>query len=175
MNSLGAIPGFELPPLLSQKSKTASVRFKGHGADADSDADADNNMVNEILGEGQGEAPTQSDLITLSDMIKQWRDLKVQMKSLEESVSEKKKHFKVLDAVILRQMKRFNIGALDLQSSGGRIRYDKKRVQAGLNSKSLEQMLKDYLKSDEEAKKILDFIKEHREIKTKESLKYEVE
>ena len=137
MNSLGNVPGFELP---AQKPKAAqsvkgSVRFKSEG-----DAET-GDVVEEVLG---GETPTQNDLLTLSNMIKQWRDLKVQMKTLEENISEKKKHFKVLDTVIMRQMKRFNIGALDLQSSGGRIRYDKKKVQAGLNSKSLEQMLKDY-------------------------------
>ena len=160
MNTLGNIPGFELPP---QKSVKGSVRFE---------KDEKEKEPEEILG---GEIPNQNDLLTLSNMIKQWRDLKVQMKSLEESISEKKKHFKVLDTVIMRQMKRFNIGALDLQSSGGRIRYDKRKVTAGLNPKTLEQMLKEYLKSDDEAKKILDFIKDHREIKLKESLKYETE
>ena len=155
-----------MPKPKAVQSVKGSVRFK-----SDEQADAAD-VVEEVLG---GETPTQNDLLTLSNMIKQWRDLKVQMKTLEENISEKKKHFKVLDTVIMRQMKRFNIGALDLQSSGGRIRYDKKKVQAGLNSKSLEQMLKDYLKSDEEAKKILDFIKEHREIRLKETLKYEVE
>lgn len=125
--------------------------------------------------EYKGEVPTQTDLQTLSNMIKQWRELKVQMKTLEESISEKKKHFKVLDTVIMRQMKRFNIGALDLQSTGGRIRYDKKKVVAGLNPKSLETMLTEYLKSEEEAKKLLEFIKEHREMKVRESLKYEID
>jgi hypothetical protein len=73
------------------------------------------------------------------------------------------------------KMKRFSIGALDLQSSGGRILYEKRKVVAGLNPKSLEDMLKDYLKSEDEAKKIVEFIKENRETRVKESLKYETE
>ena len=161
--SLGNIPGFELP---KQKvaSVKGSVRFKEENKQSEP----------EVL-EPTGEIPTQGDIQTLSGMIKQWRELKLQMRTLEESISEKKKHFKVLDTVIMRQMKRFNIGALDLQSSGGRVRYDKKKVVAGINPKSLEQMLKEYLKSDEEAKKLLDFIQEHREIRLRESLKYEDE
>jgi len=165
MNSLGDVPGFELPAKASVKG---SVRFKEV-----KEKEKEKEVEPEIeLG---GETPTQNDLLTLSNMIKQWRELKVQMKTLEESISEKKKHFKVLDGVIMRQMKRFSIGALDLQSSGGRIRYDKRKVTAGLNPKTLEQLLKDYLKSDDEAMKILEFIKEHREVKLKESLKYETE
>lgn len=151
MNTLENIPGFELPT-------KKVVAFQPP-----------------VVDEGGSEVATQNDLLTLSNMIRQWRELKVQMKTLEESISEKKKHFKVLDAVIMRQMKRFSIGALDLQSSGGRILYEKRKVVAGLNPKSLEDMLKDYLKSEDEAKKIVEFIKENRETRVKESLKYETE
>jgi hypothetical protein len=70
-------------------------------------------------------------------------------------------------------MKNHNIGALDLKASNARLMYKKRQSKGSLNQKSLTEMLSEYMKSDEEAKKAVAFIDEKRGIKTMEVLSFE--
>jgi len=70
-------------------------------------------------------------------------------------------------------MKNHNIGALDLKSSGERVLYKKSKRQGALGQKNLVKLMSDGLQSQEKANELMKYIQEHREISTKESIKFE--
>ena len=117
----------------------------------------------------------QQELQQLSNIIKEWKEANEQVKTLNEQVREKRKRLKVQEEMILRIMKKHNIGALDLKGSGGRILYRRSSSKGGLNEKNLFTLLSQHMKSDTAATDAIKYITEHREAKTKESLLYEKE
>ena len=124
----------------------------------------------------QEQAHTPSDaseIQQLSMMIKSWRENQKEVDELNQQVKEKKKRSKVMEEVILRIMKKNNIGALDLQSSGGRLLYRRQTSKAGLGQKEMARLLAEHMKSEQAANTALQYISEHRGTKVKESLRYE--
>lgn len=123
--------------------------------------------------------PTQTtssdanDVAQLSMMIKTWREIQRETEELNAQIKEKKKRSKVMEEMILRIMKKNNIGALDLASSGGRILYRRQTTKAGLGQKDMARLLAEHLKSEQAASTALQYIAEHRGSKVKESLLYE--
>lgn len=117
--------------------------------------------------------PDPNELAQLSQMIKAWRDLQKESDDLNTQIKERKKRCKAMEEVILRIMKKNNIGALDLQSSGGRLLYRRQTTKAGLGQKDIARLLADHLKSEQAATTALQYIAEHRGTKVKESLLYE--
>ncbi len=117
----------------------------------------------------------QQELQSLSVMIKTWRELNKENTTLKEQVREKTKRLKALDEMILRVMKKHNIGALDLKESGGRILYRRSSSKAGLTPKTLMTLLSEHLKSEDAASNALKYINDHREARVRESLLYERE
>ena len=117
----------------------------------------------------------QQELSQLSSIIKEWKDTNEEIKNLNEQVREKRKRVKVQEEMILRIMKKHNIGALDLKGSGGRILYRRSTTKGGMNEKLLFGLLSQHMKSEIAAADAIKFITDHREAKTKESLLYEKE
>lgn len=117
--------------------------------------------------------PDPNELGQLSQMIKAWRELQRETEDLNTQIKERKKRCKAMEEVILRIMKKNNIGALDLQSSGGRLLYRRQTTKAGLGQKDMARLLADHLKSEQAASTALQYIAEHRGTKVKESLLYE--
>jgi hypothetical protein len=126
---------------------------------------------------GQQDAPQSpsdaNEIQQLSMMIKSWRENQKEADELNQQLKEKKKRSKVMEEVILRIMKKNNIGALDLQSSGGRLLYRRQTSKAGLGQKDMARLLTEHLKSEQAANTALQYIAEHRGTKVKESLLYE--
>lgn len=119
----------------------------------------------------------QQELSQLSNIIKEWKQTAEEVKVLNESMREKRKKVKVQEEMILRIMKKHNIGALDLKGSGGRILYRRSTSKGGLNDKLLFGFLAQHMKSETAAADAIKFITEQRaaSAKTKESLLYEKE
>lgn len=117
----------------------------------------------------------QQELATLPQIIKTWRELNKEVTTLKEQVREKNKRLKALDEMILRIMKKHNIGALDLKESGGRILYRRSSAKTGLGPKNLMSLLAQHMKSEQAAADALKYITEHRESKVRESILYEKE
>ena len=120
------------------------------------------------------QAPSDpSELAQLSIMIKAWRENQRDSDQLNAQIKEMKKRSKVMEEMILRIMKKNNIGALDLQSSGGRLLYRRQTSKAGLSQKEMARLLAEHLKSEQAANTALQYISEHRGSKVRESLLYE--
>lgn len=115
----------------------------------------------------------QQELQTLRQIIMTWRELEAEASELSQQVREKKKRQKALEEMILRIMKKYNIGALDLKGSGGRLLYRRQTTKTSLNPKTLVGLLSEHLKSETAAADAIKYINEHRGSKVRESLLYE--
>ena len=118
-------------------------------------------------------ADAAAEMQTLKEIIVAWREVEVEVTGLSSQIREKKKKQKTMEDMILRIMKKNNIGALDLKGSGGRLLYRRHTTKGTLNVKSLTEMLTQHLKSETAATDALKFINEHRGAKVKERLMYE--
>ena len=117
----------------------------------------------------------QQELLSLKDIIVSWREIDNEVSELNAQIREKRKRQKTLEEMILRIMKKNNIGALDLKGSGGRLLYRRQTTKGTLNVKSIMEMLTQHLKSETAAAEALKYINEHRGGKVRESLLYEKE
>jgi hypothetical protein len=57
-------------------------------------------------------------------------------------------------------MKKNGIGTLDLKQSQNRVLYQTKQKKTSLGKKNLQGLVTDYMKSEDDAKKLLDYIAE---------------
>ena len=114
----------------------------------------------------------QQELQNLRQIIVTWRELEAEVSTLSAQVREKNKRKKALEEMILRIMKKHNIGALDLKS-GGRLLHRKQTTKGALNPKSLTGLLAGHLKSETAAADAIKYINEHREARPRESILYE--
>ena len=117
----------------------------------------------------------QQELQSLKDIIISWRHIEGELSDLNSQMREKKKRQKTLDEMILRIMKKHNIGALDLKGSGGRLLYRRQTTKGTLNMKTISEMLTQHLKSETAAAEAIDFINKNRGAKVRESIQYEKE
>ena len=115
----------------------------------------------------------QQEMQTLRQIIVTWRELEREVSELSAAAREKKKRQKALEEMILRIMKKYNIGALDLKGSGGRLLYRRQTTKLGLNPKTLVGLLAEHMKSESAAADAIKYINEHRGAKVRESLLYE--
>ena len=113
------------------------------------------------------------ELQNLSTIIKTWRELNKESTTLKEQVREKTKRMKALEEMILRIMKKNNIGALDLKSTGGRLIMRRKTTKGNLGQKDMVRLLGEHMKSEQKAAEAIQYITEHRGSKVKESILYE--
>ena len=88
-------------------------------------------------------------------------------------MKEKKKRKLALEEMILRIMKKNNIGALDLKSTGGRLIMRRKTTKGNLGQKDMVRLLGEHMKSEQKAAEAIQYITEHRGSKVKESILYE--
>ena len=115
----------------------------------------------------------QQELQNLRQIIVSWRELANEVSTLNEQVREKRKRQKAMEEMILRIMKKYNIGALDLTGSGGRLLHRRQTTKATLNPKVLTGLLATHLKSETAAADAIKFISDNREARVRESLLYE--
>jgi hypothetical protein len=137
-----------------------------------------NETAEDIIRENLAAVTTvtdQQELTQLAQVIKAWRELGKESAALKEQLREKAKRMKAMDEMILRIMKKHNIGALDLRESGGRILYKRSSAKQGLTPKNLFTLLTTHLKSETAAADALKYINENREAKVRESILYEKE
>ncbi len=115
----------------------------------------------------------QQELQTLRQIIVTWRELEQEVSDMSQQIREKKTRQKALEEMILRIMKKYNIGALDLKGSGGRLLYRRTTTKQGLNPKLLTGLLATHLKSETAAQDAIKYIQDNRGSKVRESLLYE--
>ena len=131
---------------------------------------------NEILTTSEDQQEFQS----LPSLLAQWkkiqeekRNLMNQKKVLGQQIREHDKRCAAMEVMIMGTMKKHSIGALDLKSSGARVLYKKRTTKTPLAKNDLLKHVSQYLKSEDEAKKFITYLKGKQEVVVKESLFYE--
>jgi hypothetical protein len=114
----------------------------------------------------------QQELQNLRQIIVTWREIENEVSTLSAQIREKNKRKKALEEMILRIMKKYNIGALDLKS-GGRLLHRKQTTKAALNPKALTGLLSTHLKSETAAAEAIKYINDNRAARPRESILYE--
>ena len=147
-------------------AKEMSVRGLASGSAA---------VANTVETQQESTQTPEQEMQTLKEIIMAWRTTETELSALNNQIREKKKKQKTMEEIILRIMKKNNIGALDLKGSGGRLLYRRQTMKGTLNVKTLTELLTTHLKSESAATDALKFINEHRGAKVRESLMYEKE
>lgn len=157
-------------------AKQIALRGMSSG-DSVSPSEAAVNTIQEAVAATGGVAAAvlteAQEMAQLKQVIVSWRELESECSTLSAQIREKKKRQKALEEMILRIMKKHNIGALDLKGSGGRLLYRRQTTKAPLNVKTLSELLTTHLKSEGAATDALKYINENRGAKVRESLLYE--
>ncbi len=170
-NQITASKEMSLPPM-ERRTSTASVAqttITQAVAKAQAEAKAETQDVNVDTSP----LTEQQELQNLRQIIVTWREIEGEVSTLSAQIREKNKRKKALEEMILRIMKKYNIGALDLKGSGGRLLYRKQTTKATLNPKTLTGLLAGHLKSETAAAEAIKYIVENREARPRESLLYE--
>lgn len=119
------------------------------------------------------ENPMATDLNSLPAVVQEWKRIHDEMEQYSQQVRERKKRIKTLETIIMQTMKKFNIGALDLKSSGGRILYKRKESKTNIPQKNLKTILTEHFQDERTAQEAVEFIETKREPVTKENIKFE--
>ena len=101
------------------------------------------------------------------------RNLQQQKKTLGNQIKEHDTRCAAMEAMIMGTMKKNSIGAIDLKSSAARAVLKKRATRAPTGKKDKIKHLAEFLKSEDEAKKLMGFLKEKQTKVVKESLFYE--
>ncbi len=120
-----------------------------------------------------GSAAPPADTSNLGTIVQEWRRIEEEINAHKQAAREKGKKIKVLEGIIMNIMKQNSIGALNLQSSGGRILYKQSNTKESLAPKTLERLLTEHFQSAEKAAEALRFIQEHRGLKVIDKIKYQ--
>lgn len=115
----------------------------------------------------------EQDLQILPQMIAAWKEAKKESDVLKQQLREKVVKQRALEEVILRVMKKNQIGALDLKASNGRLSRRERKSKEALSQKFLTEMLAEHLKSEEAGKKAVEFLEQKRAVRTKDVLAFE--
>lgn len=122
----------------------------------------------------------QQEFQNLPVLLSQWKkiqeeklNLQRQKKVLNEQIREHDTRCAAMEAMIKGTMKKNSIGAIDLKSSAARAVLKKRVTRAPTGKKEKIKQLGEFLKSEDEAKKLLEFLKEKQTKVVKESLFYE--
>ena len=129
--------------------------------------------LDSVISQVEQPVTPEQELQTLTQLIRTWKELESESREMRNELREKTKQQKALSEMILRIMKKNNIGALDLKGSGGRLLYRRQTTKAALNPKVLTGLLATHLKSETAAAEAIKYIGEHRESRIRESLLYE--
>jgi len=98
------------------------------------------------------------DMANLTNSIVEWRRLSGECTDLSQQMKERRTRLKALEAVILRIMKTHQLGTLELKASKGCLTTKETKKQQPLGTKTLKDYLAEYMKSEEEALKVMEFI-----------------
>lgn len=122
----------------------------------------------------------QQEFQNLPLLLSQWKKIQEEKRKLQndkkvlgEQIREHDKRCAAMEAMIMGTMKKNSIGAIDLKSSAARAVLKKRATRAPTGKKDKIKHLTEYLKSEDEAKKLLGFLKEKQTKVVKESLFYE--
>lgn len=107
----------------------------------------------------------------LIEIIKQWKQLDEEIKSIQKEVKIRRNKKKELSDKLIKVMKTNDIECFDINN--GKLLYTKSKLKESINKPYLMKVINEFFDDDEsiETEKVADFILESRNIKVKESIR----
>jgi predicted transcriptional regulator len=103
--------------------------------------------------------------MNFENQIQQWVSIDNQIKELNEQLRELRDQKNELNDSIATHVENSNLSNATVKISDGRIRFVKVKDTQPLTFKYLESCLRDIIKNEDQVNKILDYIKNKREVK----------
>jgi uncharacterized phage infection (PIP) family protein YhgE len=103
--------------------------------------------------------------MSFENQIQQWVTIDNQIKQLNEQLRELRDQKNELNETITTHVENSNLSNATVKISDGRIRFVKVKDTQPLTFKYLESCLREIIKNEEQVNKILDYIKNKREVK----------
>ena len=97
--------------------------------------------------------------------IKQWIDIDNQIKTVNETLNELKKQKYILSNEINTYIETNQLSNASVTVGDGRLRFVKVKETQSLTFKYLETCLSEIIKNEDQVKKIIEYIKNKREVK----------
>jgi hypothetical protein len=103
--------------------------------------------------------------MSFEQQIQQWVSLDNQMKQLSDKMKELREKKNDLNDVIFRQVETSNLSNSSIQISDGKLKFHQTKETQPLTFKYLESCLREIIKNEDQVNKIVEYIKNKREIK----------
>lgn len=104
-------------------------------------------------------------IMSFEQHIQQWVSIDNQMKQLSDKMKELRDKKSTLNDAIFNHVETTNLSNTTLQISDGKIKFIKTKDTQVLTFKYLETCLHEIIKNEDQVNKIIDYIKNKREIK----------
>jgi prefoldin subunit 5 len=103
--------------------------------------------------------------MSFENKLQQWVSIDNQMKDLNEQLKELRDKKNELNESITVHVENTNLSNATVQISDGKLRFVKVKDTQPLTFKYLESCLKEIIKNEEQVNKILEYVKNKREVK----------
>lgn len=104
-------------------------------------------------------------IMSFEQHIQQWVSIDNQMKQLTDKMKELRDRKNTLNDAIFNHVENSNLSNATLQISDGKIKFVKTKDTQVLTFKYLETCLHEIIKNEDQVNKIIDYVKNKREIK----------
>jgi hypothetical protein len=103
--------------------------------------------------------------------IQKWVSLDNKIKILNDNLNQLREQRAELSKSLYNYAERNNLNNANIQISDGKLKFVTNKVSNPLSFKYVEKSLGEIISNEEEVKKIVNYLKEHREFKTVQELK----
>lgn len=103
--------------------------------------------------------------------IQKWVSLDNKIKILNDNLNQLREQRAELSKSLYNYAERNNLNNANIQISDGKLKFVTNKVSNPLSFKYVEKSLGEIISNEEQVKKIVNYLKEHREFKTVQELK----
>jgi hypothetical protein len=109
--------------------------------------------------------------MSFEDKIKKWVHLDNQLKSIHDKVKEIKNEKDTIENQIIKYVDDNQLNNATAKITGGKLKFVETKVTSPLTIKYIKQCLSNCIENEDQVEFILNYIKEHREIKHSKDIK----
>lgn len=103
--------------------------------------------------------------------IQKWVSLDNKIKILNDNITQLREQRAELSKSLYNYAERNNLNGANIQISDGKLKFVTSKVSKPLSFKYVEKSLGEIISNEEQVKKIVNYLKEHREFKSVQELK----
>jgi hypothetical protein len=103
--------------------------------------------------------------------IQKWVSLDNKIKILNDNLNQLREQRAELSKSLYTYAERNNLNNANIQISDGKLKFVNSKISSPLSFKYVEKTLGELISSEEQVKKIVNYLKDHREFKTVQELK----